>query len=44
MRIRTLDDFAIQLKNEPKYPVRRRVLRAEVHRVIAYLSHYSTSP
>jgi hypothetical protein len=35
MRIDALDDFAVQLQDQTKNPVRRRMLRAEVDVEIA---------
>ena len=39
VRIGALDDLAVELQHEPQHAVRRRVLRPEVHRVVADLSH-----
>ena len=39
VRIGALDDFAVDLEHQAQHAVRRRMLRAEVHRVIADLSH-----
>ncbi len=39
VRIGALDDLAVELEHEPQHAVRRRVLRAEIHRVVADLSH-----
>ena len=38
-----LDHLAVELEDQAKNAVRRRVLRPEVHRVVADLSHYSFS-
>ena len=39
MRIGTLNGFAVQLQHEAKHAVRRRMLRPEVHGVVADFSH-----
>ena len=38
VRIRLLDHFAIELEHQAQHAVRRRMLRPEVHRVVADLS------
>ena len=43
VRVGADDDFAVQLQNQPQNPVRRRMLRAEVHRVVAYFRHAQSS-
>ncbi len=37
MRVGLLDDLAVHLQHQPQHPVRRRMLRTEVHRVVADL-------
>ena len=46
MRIGAHDHLAVKLEHETQYAVRRRMLRAKVHCVVAYFSHgdYSRSP
>ena len=39
VRVGLLDDFAIELEHQAQHAVRRRMLRAEVHRVVADLGH-----
>jgi hypothetical protein len=39
VRVRPLDDFAVQLEHQPQHAVGRRMLRAEVHGVVADLGH-----
>ena len=34
VRIGALDDFAVEFEHQAKHPVRRRMLRAEIHRVV----------
>ena len=38
VRIGALDDFAVELEHQAQHAVRRRMLRAKVHRVIANLA------
>ena len=40
VRIGLLNDLAVHLEHQAQHAVRGRMLRAEVHRVIAYLSHW----
>ena len=40
VRIGALDHFAVELEHQAQHAVRRRVLRAEVERVVANLGHY----
>jgi hypothetical protein len=39
MRIGALDHFAVELEHEPQHPVRRGVLRPEIHGVVTQLRH-----
>ena len=39
VRIGLLDDFAVHLEHQAQHAVRRRMLRTEVHRVVADLVH-----
>ena len=39
VRVGALDHLAVELEHEPQHAVRRRVLRAKIHRVIADLGH-----
>ena len=39
MRIGTLDHFAVQLEHQAQHPMRRRMLRPEVHGVVANIRH-----
>ncbi len=39
MRVGTLDHLAVELEDETKHAVRRRVLRPKIHGVVANLSH-----
>ena len=39
VRVGLLDDLAVHLEHQAQHAVRRRMLRAEVHGVVAYLSH-----
>jgi hypothetical protein len=39
VRIGALDDLAVELEHEAQHAVRRRVLRAKIHRVVANLCH-----
>jgi len=48
VRIGALDHLAVQFQHEPQHPVRRRMLRTEVQRVVFDLGHahrpYTTTP
>ena len=41
VRVGALDHLAVELEHQAQHPVRRRVLRPEVHRVVADLGHGS---
>jgi hypothetical protein len=41
VRIGALDDLAVELEHQAQHAVRRRMLRPEVQRVVADLSHGS---
>jgi hypothetical protein len=44
VRIGALDHLAVELEHEPKHPVRSRVLRTEIQRVVLDLGHAQCSP
>ena len=39
VRVRFLNDLPVHLEHQAQHAVRCRVLRSEIHRVIAYLGH-----
>ena len=39
VRVGALDHLAVEFQHQPQHAVRGRVLRPEIHRVIAYFSH-----
>jgi len=42
VRVGALDHLAVELQHQAQHAVRRRVLRAEVERVVADLGHQSS--
>ena len=43
VRVGALDHLAVQLEHQAQHAVRRRMLRAEVQRVVADLGHSAAS-